>query len=186
MKITCVHCGKEMNDAATKNTSTYVIGKVICPHCHKQNKRYISEMDLHIISMGNMAIYGIVLSIMCLMTMSFYGGTGKFLPMILATIVVLVIVVVGITQWSLYVYLHAPMKKDWMNFTMPEDAYEVTKAIKRVFQGFLVLVVALGVVAMYLSFWYYVAGVAVYLGLMFIKLKAIQKREKEYFEARNV
>lgn len=185
MKITCVHCGQEMNDAVTKLTSVYKIGKVHCPHCHKQNKRYISEMDLHMISMGNMAIYGLVLSIMCLMTMNFYGGTSKFLPMMLLTILALVIVVVGITQWSLYVYLHAPMKKDWMNQTMPEDEVAVTKSIKRTFHGFLVLVVVLGVLAMYLSFGYYVAGTLLYLVLMYIKLRAILKREKNYYMSRN-
>ena len=179
MKISCVHCGKEMNDAVTKRTSVFKVGKVHCPHCHRQNKRYISELDLQLISYGTMIIYGIVLAMMCLLATSFYGGNGNFLVMMLVTILALVITIVGITNWSYYVYLFAPMKKEWMNHTISEDEDLVTKKIKRSFKAYLFLVVLFGVLAMYIGFWCYIVGVSLYLALMYFKVKKVQKVEKE-------
>ena len=184
MKISCVHCGKEMNDAVNRRTAVYKIGKVHCPHCHRQNKRYISELDLHLFSFGNMVIYGVVLAMMCLLATSFYSGNGNFLVMLLVTILAMIIVIVGITNWSYYVYLWAPMKRDWMNQTITEDEDLVTKKIKREFKAYLVLVVIFGVLAMYIGFWCYVVGVGLTLCLMFLRLKIAQKREKEF--VRNV
>ena len=180
MKISCIHCGKEMNDAANKRLALYQIGKVHCPHCHRQNKRYISELDLHLFSFGNMIIYGIVLGMMCLLAMSFYGGNGNFLVMMLVTILAMIIVIVGITNWGYYVYLWAPMKRDWLNQTITEEEDVVTKKIKREFKAYLVMVVIFGVLAMYIGFWCYLVGVSLYLGLMFLKLKKIQKRDKNF------
>lgn len=183
MKVTCVHCGKDIEDVVQKRTAEYQVGKVNCPHCHKLNKRYLSEMDLHLLVLGNMVVYGVVLSIMCVMTFNFYNGSSDILSSILMTICALFVVIVGISKWSVYVYNQAPMKKEWANYTMKEDAVAVTKSVKRNFYGFIALVIVLGLLAMYVSFWYYLIGIVLYLGLMFIKLKAIQKREKAYYES---
>ena len=181
MKVSCCHCGKDIGSAVQKQMALYEVGKVVCPHCHKQNKRYVSEMDLHIAIMGNMVIYGIVLSLMCFMTMGFYTGKGQLLTSILMTIVSLVVVIVGISNWSLFVYDKAYMKQAWSNYTMQEDGYDVTRSVKRNFYGFITLVVVLGLLAMYVHYAFYIVGTVVYLVLMYFKLLKIKKREHAYY-----
>lgn len=181
MKVSCCHCGKDMGSAVQRQMALYEVGKVVCPHCHKQNKRYVSELDLHIAIMGNMVIYGIVLSLMCFMTMGFYTGKGQLLTAVLMTIVSLVIVIVGISNWSLFVYDRAFMKSEWANYTILEDGYDVTRGVKRNFYGFIGLVIVLGLFAMYIHFAFYIVGTVVYLLLMYIKLLKIKKREQEYY-----
>ena len=38
MKVSCCHCGKDIGSAVQKQMALYEVGKVVCPHCHKQNK----------------------------------------------------------------------------------------------------------------------------------------------------
>ena len=181
MKVSCCHCGKDIGSAVQKQMALYEVGKVVCPHCHKQNKRYVSELDLHIAIMGNMVIYGIVLSLMCFMTMGFYTGTGHLLTTVIMTIIALVIVIVGISNWSLYVYDKAFLKNEWKNYTIQEDGYDVTRGVKRNFYGFISLVIILGLLAMYVHFVFYIVGTLVYLLLMYFKLLKIKRREYEYY-----
>ena len=46
MKVNCEFCGKNINKHIVQNITKNEIGRIQCPHCHKENKRYISEFDL--------------------------------------------------------------------------------------------------------------------------------------------
>ena len=46
MKIYCEKCHQDISVECNKAIENYSVGKVICPHCHYEQKRYISEADL--------------------------------------------------------------------------------------------------------------------------------------------
>ena len=46
MKIYCEKCRQEISSECNKQIENYKVGKVICPHCHYEQKRYLSEADI--------------------------------------------------------------------------------------------------------------------------------------------
>lgn len=182
MKVVCSYCGKDISKAVQGQAASYQVGKLVCPHCHKQNKRYISAFDLLLNVLGNMVVYGISLSGMYFFVALSQQEKVPLLPAIVTTVAAFVFIVWGISQWSMYVYDKAPMKQKWANVTIKEDPVLAAKSAKRSFYAFLAMVFTLGLVTMFIDYVYYIIGLVVFLLLMGWKLKKVHQLEKEYYE----
>ncbi|MCF0112168.1 MAG: hypothetical protein HUJ58_09735 [Erysipelotrichaceae bacterium] len=180
MKIYCDHCKKEITQIVGARLNKYEGGKVNCGHCHKLNKRYISSFDLHLIACGNMAIYGVFLMVMLLGLM--LNPSANFWFMSLLTGIVMVGSIFGITKWPEYVYLKAPFKQAWANVTIKEDAAAAQSHARKMFFGFVGLVVASGIVAALFSYVWMVVAILSYIAYNVLSLRTIYQQEKEYYE----
>ena len=49
MKVNCESCGKPITAQVNSLFEQFEPGRVVCPHCHHQQKRYISEADLFLL-----------------------------------------------------------------------------------------------------------------------------------------
>ena len=61
MKVNCESCGKPITAQVNSLFEQFEPGRVVCPHCHHQQKRYISEADLLIYFCFSAVLYSIVL-----------------------------------------------------------------------------------------------------------------------------
>ena len=66
MNIYCEKCQKDISTECNKAIENYSVGKVICPHCHHEQKRYISEADL-LLYFGINEVAYILLSLLMLL-----------------------------------------------------------------------------------------------------------------------
>lgn len=182
MKVACSHCGKDISKEVQSQMANYQVGKIVCPHCHKQNKRYISMYDLFLNVMGSMVIYGIVLSGMYLMMVANQQEKITIVVALVVTVLAFVVVVWGVSRWSTYVYQTAPGKQKWANVTIKEDPIFAAKSAKRSFYAFLAMVFLLGFMTMFINYAYYILGVLVFLLLMAWKLRQAYITEKVYYQ----
>lgn len=182
MKIHCEKCGKEINQAVSSQISSYGAGKLVCPHCHQQNKRYISTFDLYGYALGCMLIYGLALLVMGITTAITNQYQGPIWGVFLISIVGVVFLMVGISRLGLYIYEKAPGKKAWATITMKEDMAQVTKKTRHYFLGFILLVFILGVCALFVSYWFLLIGMATYIVLFIVEMRKTYKQEKAYYE----
>ena len=61
MKVNCESCGKPITAQVNSLFEQLEPGRLVCPHCHHQQKRYISEADLLIYFCFSAVLYSIVL-----------------------------------------------------------------------------------------------------------------------------
>lgn len=46
MKICCEKCHGDITSECNKSLESYHVGRIVCPHCHQEQKRYVSEADV--------------------------------------------------------------------------------------------------------------------------------------------
>ena len=61
MKVNCENCKKPITSQVNALFEQFEPGSVVCPHCHHQQKRYVSEADLLIYFCFSAVLYSAVL-----------------------------------------------------------------------------------------------------------------------------
>ena len=64
MKIYCEKCHEDISSECNRNIENYTVGRVVCPKCHYEQKRYISEADILLFFAVSETIYIIMSLIM--------------------------------------------------------------------------------------------------------------------------
>ena len=123
MKIFCEKCHEDITIDCNRDIENYKVGKTVCPHCHYEQKRYISESDLLLYFAINEVLYTIMTYLSVLIFDRF--GVGYI------SIILLIIMLAGFYFISKYIstsiYLKAFNKEDIKNKVFDEDQ----KAIQR-------------------------------------------------------
>ena len=123
MKIYCDKCHEDITAECNKNIENYKVGKVICPKCHYEQKRYISEADI-LLFFGLSEVSYIIFS---LLSVLIFSKMGVNIYSILISISLLVLSYFISKQFSSGIYEKAYFKQDLKYKTFDEDE----KAIQR-------------------------------------------------------
>lgn len=135
MKVECIHCHLDLSKKIQANFEQFECGKVICPHCKKEQKRYISEADLLIYFGFSAVLYCLLLSLVFLV---FNLGQISVVTLVLIAI----LFVIGyflMKQLINQIYLKAFFKKDLQFKVIEEDAQVVKKRLKWQFMMFMLI-----------------------------------------------
>ena len=174
MNIYCEHCQKDLKSNVRLPQDRYQPGRIICPFCHKENKRYLSEYDLYLYFTVTSAIYTICLqSALALLSVGFTDHLA------LSIVLSLIIVIIGylLTDYTArIIYQRAPFKNRWKNLVIKEDAKEVTRRINWQFIIFLAITAVLGAQTEF--FLIYTIITLALLAINFIKTYFLFKKEK--------
>ena len=179
MKSRCEFCGNDISYEVQHRLASYQVGKISCSSCHKQNKRYISALDMETYTLGLMAIYtlaAIVPLSTALITMNIWLLVGIM-------VVIITLIFWGTLNWARYVYNKAPLKEKWAHYTMKEDAAAVGKLHNRFFITFILLLFGLGMLSVATSvIWYFLIGILAFIGFYVFYTYRTYEIEKTYYE----
>jgi len=143
MKTQCEHCHKNLKSKTREPFDKLVVGRIICPHCNKENKRYISEFDLLLyLPFTNFLCAVGVISIMYVLDFVLFDNV------VLGAILLISILVVGffiVDQLAKYIYNKAPFKKEWKNKQIDEDSKAVSRRLNYQLTLFLLISALMGI-----------------------------------------
>ena len=77
MKVYCDKCNEEISSDIDVKFDKLQIGYFVCPKCHKENKRYISETDL-LLYLGLSELFYLILSIITTIIINKIGKICRF------------------------------------------------------------------------------------------------------------
>lgn len=138
MKIYCEKCHQEITGECNRNIENYTVGRVICPHCHYEQKRYISEADL-LLYFGVCEVAYILMSLL----MEFlFKKVGISFETILILITVIVASFIGSKALSSAIYEKAFFKSEIKNKVFKEDKTAVQRNISWQFMLFFAITIS--------------------------------------------
>ena len=174
MKIYCDHCRQDLKSKVREPFDKYQTGRLICPYCHKENKRYLSEFDLLLYFLLSAAAYsGGVTAVMYILD---FLNTKYLWPAVAALILLLISCYLFIDNLAKYIYLHAPAKQSWKDQTFKEDSALITKLLNQQFLVYIIVSIFIGLQRdMYL---YYLVFVSILLIYNLLKTIYVYRREK--------
>lgn len=129
MKIYCEHCHKEIQKRVSHQIESYRCGYVICPHCQKRNRRYLSGLDILLYFGFSSLLYSLGLIIVVLL-MNTYGTTLFVICMTLAIVFVMYLIMK--ISCSM-IYTHSFFKQEWRYLEIEENQDKIAKKGKREF-----------------------------------------------------
>lgn len=140
MKIKCTHCGEDISKEIRSNFEDYTVGRIVCPHCHTKQKRYISESELLMYFGISALAYVLLFSIIVLI----YDLVGVN-PLAIFLIVGLFIIGYFFTiNFASAIYKYAFFKKDLQNIVFKEDKKAIQKHLRWQFIMFMLAAFMLG------------------------------------------
>ncbi|MBQ6493990.1 MAG: hypothetical protein IJI92_09035 [Erysipelotrichaceae bacterium] len=86
MKIYCEKCHEDISSECNRNIENYTVGRVVCPKCHYEQKRYISEADILLFFAVSETIY-IIMSLITMFLFDKLGISVASIGIILAMVV---------------------------------------------------------------------------------------------------
>ena len=137
MKIYCDKCGENISPDIDVNFDKMYVGHIICPKCHKENKRYISETDL-LLYLGLSETFYLFLSII---TMFIFRGYKQLYIMIPLLLVIFILAFIGQKQIDRLVYIKAYLKQDIKDKELIEDKDKISRSL--IWQSMLFLALAI-------------------------------------------
>ena len=117
MKILCEKCHQDISLECNKTIENYTVGRVICPHCHYEQKRYISEADL-LLYFGINEIAYILLSLLMIFIFNRIGINA------VSIVIIFLVLIAGYfasKELSSRIYEKAYFKADIKNKVFEED-----------------------------------------------------------------
>ena len=179
MKSRCEFCEKDISYEVQHRLASYQVGKISCASCHKQNKRYISTLDLEVYTLGLMVIY----TLAALVPLSTSLIKMNMWVLIGIMVVIITLIFWGTLNWARYVYNKAPLKKKWANYTIKEDAAAVAKLHNRFFISFIIMLFGLGMISVATSVvWYFIIGIVGFMAFFIFYTYRTYQIEKTYYE----
>ena len=137
MKIYCEKCNKDISTECCKNIENYKVGHVICPDCHFEQKRYISEADLLLYFGINEIIY-VILSFLMMFIFDRLKVSLLAIVMLLMIIIVFFFISKNITM---SIYKKAFFKEEIKNKEFVEDAKVIQRNIAWQFMLFFAIII---------------------------------------------
>lgn len=142
MKIYCDKCHEDVSSDVDVVFDKLQVGHFICPKCHKENRRYVSETDL-LLYLGLSELFYLFISIITKIVMD------KFRLSYVTAIAVIAILVIGFIvqkQIDRYVYENAYFKKDRKYKEREEDKDQISRSL--VWQSMLFLALTISYITL--------------------------------------
>ena len=142
MKIYCDKCHEDVSSDVDVVFDKLQVGHFICPKCHKENRRYVSETDL-LLYLGLSELFYLFISIITKIVMD------KFKLSYVTAIAVIAILVIGFIvqkQIDRYVYENAYFKKDRKYKEREEDKDQISRSL--VWQSMLFLALTISYITL--------------------------------------
>ncbi len=171
LKCLCIKCNKDISKNVDKVIENFEVGKIICPHCKMQQKRYLSESDM-------LMYFGIAATYYCLLISLFMIIYETFGFNIITLSVICILFILSyfvLKQVTRFIYLKAPFKSNIKDFEIDEDKEAVTKRNRWQFIAF--MVVALMMSSQPELFNYYVFLLFAFVSIIILKLYLCLKNE---------
>ena len=132
MKIYCEKCHQDITDECNRNIENYHVGRIVCPHCHYEQKRYISEADILLFFGVSEAAYA-ALSYLTAFLFQKWGITWITVMILLISIIA---AYYGSKCLSAGIYNNAYFKSELKNKVFEEDSQAIQKNISWQFMLF--------------------------------------------------
>ena len=182
MKVNCEFCGKNINKPVVQNITKNEIGRIQCPHCHKENKRYISEFDLLYCFLVNATVYGLTVVLFNSVTNTNFGLPNQYFFFLYFGMIAVTITIIYLftKRTNLRQYAQPVFKKEWMNQKIDEDAEEVGKRMNFNLTIFIVVAIVVGMQPewFYLFLMMYIAFILI----TAIKVNLLYKNERDFIQ----
>ena len=172
MKIYCDKCNKIISPDIDVKFDKLQVGHIVCPKCHKENKRYISETDL-LLYLGLSETFYLILSIITTIIMN---KIKVFYLSIILILIVFIIAWIVQKQIDRYVYVNAYFKKELMNIDMKETMDSTSKSL--IWQSMLFLALVITYVTTTEGKWFFLAASILSIILTFVKFCLSLKAER--------
>lgn len=171
MKCTCIKCNKEISKNVDKTIENFEVGRIICPHCKMEQKRYLSESDM-LMYFGIAATYYCLLISLFMMIYEIFGFNFITIGVITVIFIISYFILKQITR---FIYIKAPFKSNIKDIEIKEDKEAVTKRNRWQFIAF--MVVALMMSSQPELFSYYVFLLVAFVSVIILKLYLCLKNE---------
>ena len=137
MKIHCDKCHEDISLVCSKQIDSYLTGRPVCPKCHQEQKRYISEADI-LLYFGVSEAFYVLLSFIMVFVFDRYGISYVSVALLMAMFLLSWIA----TRWlSAAIYEKAFFKKELKNTVFQEDQKMIQKNIYWQFMMFFAIVI---------------------------------------------
>lgn len=181
MKVKCEYCQNDFKGKIREPFDKFSVGRVICPACSKENKRYISEFDLLLYFFSSCVLYTIgVFGINLIFN---YYFTKDW---ILSLAIMFVLLTIGYFLSDLaakYIYFKAPYKETWKNRDLRQDHDIVARRLNQQFILFIAISFLIGTQPEMLYI-YLVIALAL-IAFILIKANLAYKNEKTLIETKS-
>lgn len=137
MKIYCDKCHEDITAACNTNIENYLVGRVVCPKCHHEQKRYVSEADI-------LLYFGILeVSYLCLtfLMVLVFNNFGISVVSVVILLLLLLLSWAGSGLLASSIYQKAFFKKEVMFTVFEEDRKAIQKNISWQFMMFFAIVI---------------------------------------------
>ena len=142
MQVNCEFCHRDLKGKVREPFDKFTVGRLVCPYCHKENKRYLNEFDLMLGFFFSILLYtGSVLLINLILTRFltdnwplafFLSGTALAVAYLL------------IAYLDKYIYQKAPFHHSTKNKVLTEDNQAVSRRLNQQFLFFMAISVLIG------------------------------------------
>lgn len=172
MKIYCEKCKQDISKIVDTNIESYSSGRLRCPHCSKQQQRYISEADLMMYFTISCLFY-IIAAYVIAEAFVIVGLSWYLIPIILLLLIGCYFIQKYISR---YVYEKAPGKTKWKNIPVSEDEKSITKRMRYQQAIFTCLIILLGTGTG--EIWMFAVVALIFTIVCLIKTISLIKKEK--------
>lgn len=172
MKIYCDKCGKDITDVVSKTFETNMVGNVICPHCQKAQKRYLSETDF----LMYLAFQETLYFVLSFITSQLFLHYKVNIWMILIFTVALILSVIATAKFKSIVYNTGLIKNSTMYKARIEDQKKVARSIRWQFLMFFALVITFFTETT--AYWFFVAASITVVALTILRAILSARNEK--------
>lgn len=173
MKICCEKCRKDISGDCFKKVELFETGRTVCPHCHYEQHRYISESDLLLYFGISELIY------MLLSYLLFYLTTARGFDVYSIVIIVASFVLYYlVSKYAIFlIYTKGHLKPEVMNKVFEEDAQAIRKDLNWQFMLFFAICFSYLTLSEVRVFFRYTMPIAV--AMTFIKYYLQVRNEKK-------
>lgn len=172
MKVYCDKCGKEITDVVNKTFEENKVGNIVCPHCQKTQKRYLSETDLIIY----LAYQEIVYFLLSFVTSQIFIYFKLNIPIIIGFIALFVLTIFATSIFKTNLYFKGYLKQETMYKSRVEDSDKVARSIRWQFLMFFALVITFFTSTT--AYWFFVAASITVIGLTILRAILSARNEK--------
>ncbi len=138
MKIYCEKCGEDITGECNKAIENYQVGKIICPKCHYEQKRYLSEADI-LLFFGVSEAFYVLLS---LTAVFLFEKLGISPASIIILVILLLLSFFGSKALSSGIYEKAYFKNEIRNKVFEEDQKAIQRNISWQFMLFFAITIS--------------------------------------------
>ena len=172
MKIYCDKCGSDITDVVNRRFEENKVGNIVCPHCEKAQKRYLSETDF----LMYLAYQEVVYFVLSFVTSQVFLHFEIKIWMLLLFIAFLVVTYIATTRFKSALYRTGFIKNSTMYKAQVEDQNRVSRSIRWQFLMFFALVITF--FADTVAYWFFVSASLMVIASTIIKANLAARKEK--------